>query len=125
MASIDFSSTILLTVTNPYVFTLASPEFLINQEYDLPVNYSFDLNIDSTDASGEIRIYLQNTSPISTDYLQTPKIIIPISGGTFSGSATKYTVDNNGVTSTNYMMILYIRNSGSGTINLIGQKTFK
>ena len=125
MAATNLTGTISLASTNGVSFMLASKETLQSTgRFDMPRGFSMDFNITSSDAVGTLEIFLQNDDPTTSTFTSTSKLSFPISGGTFSSSQTKQTVDSNGTIFTKYLYAKYTRTSGTGSIAIIGQITY-
>ena len=126
MASENLTGTLNLASTNGVPFLLASQESLqTNGKFDMPTSFSLDFNLTSSNAVGTLDIILQNDDPSVSTFLTTPKLSFPISGGTFASNQTKQTIDSNGATFTKYLYAKYTSTSGTGTIAITGQISFK
>jgi hypothetical protein len=124
MASTNITGNIDLSSSNGMSILVASPEFLIPEgRYTMPVNYCFDINITSSDAVGNVKIFIQNDDPTTSTFVVDPKLTFPVTGGKFINNQTKQVIDSNSFTSNRFVYVLWTRTSGSGTIGLDGQIT--
>ncbi len=84
--------------------------------------WTFDLVIDSTAASGTLKLYTQNSFPLNPDPLvYEPLFSLAVSGGTFPGGEQRYTFDNNNSTNEVYTVLRWEgTDSSSGNIFLTG-----
>lgn len=124
MASYNISLSISLSATSDTFILLASPECLqpTAERFDLPTSFSLDFNIVSEDAVGVLNITAQNDE---VENSSEPNLSFPVAGGTYANSQTKQIIENNGATFTKYLYVKYERISGSGTLQIAGQKSFK
>lgn len=126
MTSYNKSVILDLALTNTVSIMLASPEALqTDGRFDMAMNYSFDINIESISSVGTLSLFLQNDDPVTSTFTTTPYITpIEISGGTFADGKTKITIQSNGQMNTKFIGFNYLRTSGIGLITITGQITY-
>jgi hypothetical protein len=84
--------------------------------------YAFDLNMTSSDASGTLSIYCQNTPPTSDTFTRPPNFAYPITSGKFAGNLTGQQIDSAYLTAADYCVVAWNRSGGSGSVSIIGTK---
>lgn len=84
--------------------------------------YSFDMNITSSTADGTISVFCQNTNPATDTFSRSAVQTYTISSGTFSNSMTSQVIDSAFLTASPYCVVEWAKESGTGTLNLVGFK---
>lgn len=125
MASINSTGTINMAANNAVAIRLASVE-AADGSFDMPLTYSYDLNTTSTTANGTLSIYLQNDNPLTSTFTEDPIIpALTITSGTFPGGKHKFSIDSNGAVNMKYIYFVYAASSGTGTLTIDGQISYK
>jgi hypothetical protein len=85
------------------------------------IGYSYDLNLTSSAANGTLYLYSQCTNPVGDTFVGVPFLTIPISGGQYSGSQTRYTIDSNNLITRNWTILSWTgSDSSDGHIAIVG-----
>jgi|SRR6185437_3232810 len=104
------------------VIDLSLPTGKVAVDVTAYLGYSFDLNLNSSDAEGNVFVYCQNTNPATDTYNRPPIKTYVVSGGTFANGRTSQIIDSAFLSVADYCVITWEGTSGSGTLDIIGSR---